>query len=326
MDLTNRPRRLRRDAMRYLVSESQIGADDLVAPVFVDATADAPIDIPSMPGYQRHPLDIVSEHVASLRATGVQSIILFGIPSDKDETGSRAYADDGVIQRALRSIDDEVDDQLTVMTDVCLCEYTSHGHCGVLDNDGSMTVDNDPSVDLLAQTALSHVRSGADVVAPSASLDGMVTGIRERLDSAGYTATPIISYSVKYHSNFYGPFREAAEGAPTFGDRRHYQMDPANGREARREARLDIDQGADVVMVKPAMPYLDVIADLRETIDVPIAAYQVSGEYAMIQAADEQGWLDGEATAREALISMKRAGADFIISYFTPALLKNGLD
>lgn len=321
MDLTERPRRLRRDDVRTLINETSLSAADLVAPVFIDATTDVPVSIPSMPGYKRHPVDDVATHVADLRADGAEAVILFGIPTEKDETGSSAYKEDGVIQRGLRTINEAVDDDLALITDVCLCEYTSHGHCGVLDTDGDLTVDNDPSVELLARTAISHVRAGADIVAPSASLDGMVAGIRERLDSGGYTSTPILSYSVKYHSDFYGPFRDAAEGAPEFGDRRHYQMDPANRREAAREARLDVQEGADMVMVKPAMPYLDVISEVRETVDVPVAAYQVSGEYAMLQAADQNDWLDGTATAIEALTGIKRAGADFIISYVTPHVL-----
>ena len=322
MDLTERPRRLRRDEVRGLVAETAVTADDLVAPVFVDATTDDVEPIGSMPGYHRHPVESVAEHVAELRDGGVEAVMLFGIPGSKDEMGSAAYADDGVIQRSLRLIDDRVDDGRAVMTDVCLCEYTTHGHCGVLEPDGgTLTVDNDPSVDLLAQTALSHARAGADVVAPSASLDGMVGMIRARLDGGGYTDVPILSYAVKYHSSIYGPFREAADGAPSFGDRRHYQMDPANSREARREARLDVDQGADIVMVKPALPYLDVISSVYDAVDVPVAAYQVSGEYAMVKAADQQGWVDGEAVALEMLTGIKRAGADLIVSYFTPELV-----
>ncbi len=325
MNLTTRPRRLRRDDVRPLVRETRLAPDDLIAPVFVDATIDEPQAIPSMPGYARHPIDGVADHVATLRSDGVRAVILFGIPEAKDDTGSRAWAEEGVIQRALRSLDDTVDDDLAIVTDVCLCEYTSHGHCGVLADgpEAELTVANDESVNLLAQTAVSHVEAGADIVAPSASLDGMVGGIRRALDEAGYTATPILSYSVKYHSAFYGPFREAADGAPAFGDRRHYQLDPANRREAIREATLDVEEGTDAVMVKPALPYLDVIRTVRETVDVPVAAYNVSGEYAMLKAADEAGTLDGDATAREALRSIKRAGADVIISYFTPELLAN---
>ena len=326
MDLTERPRRLRSDGIRELVSETVLRPADLVAPVFVDATAEEATEISSLPGYDRHPIDSVGEHVTALQESGVRAIILFGIPSSKDETGSTAFAEDGVIQRALRTIDDDVDDDLTVITDVCLCEYTSHGHCGVLEAEGgSLTVDNDPSVELLAQIAISHARAGADVVAPSASLDGMVAGIRERLDSGGYEEVPILSYAVKYHSGFYGPFRDAADGAPAFGDRRHYQQNPANRREARLEAQLDIEQGADMIMVKPAMPYLDIISLIRDSVDVPVAAYQVSGEYAMLHAAAERGWLDLESVAIESLLGIKRAGATPIISYLTPYLLEREL-
>lgn len=300
-----------------------VNRDDLIAPVFVDATIDDPLEIESMPGHARHPLTSVAEHIETLRSDGVAAVMLFGIPREKDERGSQAFAEDGVIQRALRSVDDHVDDELTVITDVCLCEYTSHGHCGVLKTDGGseLTVDNDPSIELLARTARSHVEAGADMVAPSASLDGMVGAIRDELDTAAYPNVPIMSYSVKYHSAFYGPFRDAADGAPAFGDRRHYQMDPHNTSEAIREVQLDIEQGADIVMVKPALPYLDIINDVSETVDVPVAAYNVSGEYAMLMAADERGWLDANASALEVVTGIKRAGANLIISYFTPMLV-----
>ncbi|MFP4628024.1 MAG: porphobilinogen synthase [Halobacteriales archaeon] len=329
MDRRERPRRLRRDDVRELAREIRLDPADLIAPVFVDATASEPVGVPSMPGYARHPVDDVAQHVADLRSDGARAVILFGIPETKDATGSRADADDGVIQRGLRSIDDRVDDDLAVITDVCLCEYTNHGHCGLLEDGAQeaavLTVDNDPSIDRLATTAVSHADAGADLVAPSASLDGMVGAIRAGLDDAGHRSVPIMSYSVKYHSAFYGPFREAAEGAPTFGDRRHYQQDPANRREARREARLDVEEGADIVMVKPALPYLDVISDVREGVDVPVAAYNVSGEYAMLAAAAERGWLDLEATALEALTAIKRAGASPVVTYFAPQLLRDEL-
>lgn len=325
MDRRIRPRRLRRDDTRDLVRETEVSASDLIAPVFVDATASESVAIPSMPGYRRHPVDAVAAHVSDLRSRGIEAIILFGIPETKDERGSRAYAQDGVIQRALREIDDGVDDGMTVVTDVCLCEYTSHGHCGVLEDEaragGGLTVVNDPSVALLGRTAVSHAEAGADIVAPSASLDGMVEGIRTGLDEAGHTNTPILSYSVKYHSSFYGPFRDAADGGPAFGDRRHYQQDPANRREAVREVRLDIQEGADLVMVKPGLPYLDVIREVRDAVDVPVAAYNVSGEYAMLAAAHQQGWLDREATAMESLVALKRAGASPIITYFAPSIV-----
>lgn len=323
MDRINRPRRLRRDGVRDLVSETVVNPSDLVAPVFVDATADDPVAISSMPGYHRHPVEDIVGHVAELRQRGVEAIILFGIPSSKDETGSRAWAADGVIQRALRSLDDGVDDDIVTITDVCLCEYTDHGHCGILEDGGELTVANDPSIDRLGDIATSHADAGVDIVAPSASLDGMVGAIRSQLDESGHEDVSIMSYSVKYHSNFYGPFRDAADGAPAFGDRRHYQMDPGNRREAHREVRLDLEEGADILMVKPALPYLDIVRDIREETDTPIAAYNVSGEYAMLHAAADRGWLDLHETALESIQSIKRAGADIIVSYFTPTLVES---
>ncbi|MFB6147006.1 MAG: porphobilinogen synthase [Halobacteriaceae archaeon] len=313
-----RPRRLRTDGVRDLVAETSLSADDLVAPVFVDATADERRQIPSMPGHERVPVEDAADRVAEVTATGVDSVILFGVPEAKDERGSRAWAEDGVIQRAVRRITDET--EAYVVTDVCLCEYTSHGHCGVLEPDAredpTATVDNDETLDLLDRIATSHARAGADMVAPSGMIDGMVGAIRAGLDREGFEHVPVLSYAVKYESAFYGPFRDAADGAPAFGDRRHYQMDPANAREARREVALDVAEGADVLMVKPALPYLDVVADVRAETDRPVAAYNVSGEYAMLQAAAEKGWLDLEATALESLTAIKRAGADLIITYF----------
>jgi porphobilinogen synthase len=313
-----RPRRLRRDGVRELVSETDVRASDLVAPVFVDATTDDRQPIPSMPGHERVPVGEAVPRVREILATGVETIMLFGIPTSKDEQGSRAWAEDGVVQRATRRISDATD--ATVITDVCLCEYTDHGHCGVLESeardDATLTVDNDATLDLLARTAVSQAEAGADVVAPSSMTDGMVGAIRDGLDEAGHEAVPILSYAVKYESAFYGPFRDAADGAPAFGDRRHYQMDPANRREARREARLDVEEGADMVMVKPALSYLDVVRDVRREVDRPVFAYNVSGEYAMLHAAAENGWLDLEATALESLVSIKRAGADAIVTYF----------
>jgi len=338
MDLTERPRRLRRDGLRELVAETRLSASDLVAPVFVDATAEERRPIPSMPGHARVPPEQAVERVEEVLATGVRAVILFGIPASKDERGSRAWADDGVIQRATRAITAETD--ATVFTDVCLCEYTTHGHCGVLeegidagtaargdgagdaggetggDADATLTVDNDATLDLLRKIAVSHAAAGADVVAPSGMIDGMVGAIRGALDAEGHADVPILSYAAKYESAFYGPFRDAADGAPAFGDRRHYQMDPANAEEAVREARLDVEQGADVLMVKPALPYLDVVSALDRTFDRPIAAYNVSGEYAMLQAADQKGWLDLEDVALESLRSIERAGADLILTYF----------
>jgi len=318
MDLTHRPRRLRRDGVRGLVSETSLSASDLVAPVFVDATTEDRQPIESMPGHERVPLDDAVARVEEVLATGVEAVILFGIPESKDEVGSRAYADDGVVQEATRRITSETD--AYVVTDVCLCEYTSHGHCGVVEDhaadDPDLTVDNDETLDLLAETAVSHAEAGAEMVAPSSMTDGMVAAIREALDDAGFSDVPVMSYAAKYESAFYGPFRDAADGAPAFGDRRHYQMDPANRREASREVALDVEQGADVLMVKPALPYLDVVSDVRREFDRPVAAYNVSGEYAMLHAAADKGWLDLESVARESLLSIKRAGADLIITYF----------
>jgi len=318
MDLTNRPRRLRGDGVRPLVSETSVSASDLIAPVFVDATTDERVPIGSMPGHSRVPVDGAAERVAEIRETGVEAVMVFGIPDSKDDEGSRAWAEDGVVQRAVRRITEETD--AYVITDVCLCEYTEHGHCGALEEgartDPQMTVDNDRTLELLAKTARSQAAAGADMVAPSSMTDGMVGAIRERLDETGFESVPVMSYAAKYESAFYGPFRDAADGAPAFGDRRHYQMDPANAREAMREVSLDVEQGADVLMVKPALPYLDVVSDVRREFDHPVAAYNVSGEYAMLHAAAEKGWLDLEAVAHESLLSIKRAGADLILTYF----------
>lgn len=315
----DRPRRLRRDGIRELVRETNVTASDLIAPVFVDATATERVPIPSMPGHDRVPIDQIVERAREIRSTGVRAIILFGIPASKDAKGSRAWADDGVIQQAVRQLVQKTD--LFVITDICLCEYTDHGHCGVLALDAktstdTLTVDNDATLRLLAKIAVSHADAGADMVAPSSMTDGMVGAIRAGLDEADHHTVPIMSYSVKYESSFYGPFRDAADGAPAFGDRRHYQMNPANHREARREARLDVEEGADIIMVKPALPYLDIIQTIREDVDHPIAAYNVSGEYAMLCAAANNGWLDQTATAMESLLSIKRAGADLIVTYF----------
>ncbi|WP_311170274.1 porphobilinogen synthase [Halobellus ordinarius] len=322
MDLTHRPRRLRRDGIRPLVSETALRAQDLVAPVFVDATTDERVPIGSMPGQVRVPLDEAAERVAEVRQTGVEAVMVFGIPESKDERGSRAWAPDGVVQEAVRRITEETD--AYVITDVCLCEYTDHGHCGVLEpnaeSDPTLTVRNDETLDLLAKTAVSHAEAGADMVAPSSMTDGMVGAIREGLDGAGFEDVPIMSYAAKYESAFYGPFRDAADGAPAFGDRRHYQMDPGNDREALREVALDVEQGADVLMVKPALAYLDVVSTVRSEFDHPVAAYNVSGEYAMLHAAAEKGWLDLDAAAHESLLAMKRAGADLIITYFAEDL------
>ncbi|MFD1571181.1 porphobilinogen synthase [Halorubrum laminariae] len=322
MHPTNRPRRLRTDGVRPLVSETSLSAADLVAPVFVDATTDERVPIETMPGHERVPVDEAVDRVEEICETGVEAVILFGIPESKDASGSRAYADDGAVQRAIRRIDAETD--AYVIGDVCLCEYTDHGHCGVIEEtaetDPTLTVKNDETLDLLAKTAVSQADAGADMVAPSAMTDGQVRAIREALDAAGHESVALMSYAVKYESAFYGPFRDAADGAPAFGDRRHYQMDPANRREAIREARIDAEEGADVLMVKPGLPYLDIVGDLRREFDHPIAAYNVSGEYAMIHAAAEKGWLDLEETAHESLLSIKRAGADLIVTYFAEDL------
>jgi porphobilinogen synthase len=323
MNLTDRPRRLRRDGIRGMVSETDVSASDLIAPVFVDATADGRVPIETMPGHERVPISEAVARVEEVLETGVEAVMLFGIPESKDERGTRAWAEDGVVQEATRRVTAETD--AYVITDVCLCEYTDHGHCGVLEEDAGesrsegdarLTVKNDETLDLLGKIAVSHVESGADMIAPSGMMDGMVGAIRESLDAAGFPDVPIMSYAAKYESAFYGPFRDAADGAPAFGDRRHYQMDPANRREASREVRLDVEQGADVLMVKPALPYLDVVADLRDEFDRPIAAYNVSGEYAMLHAANEKGWLELEEVALESLVSIKRAGADLILTYF----------
>ncbi|WP_255193361.1 porphobilinogen synthase [Natronobeatus ordinarius] len=322
MDLTHRPRRLRQDRIRELVSETSLEPTDFIAPVFVDATTDSRIPIESMPGHERVPLEESVARVEEVLETGVEAVMLFGIPTEKDAEGTRAWADDGVIQEATRRITTETD--AYVLTDVCLCEYTDHGHCGTLETGiregdcghASLTVDNDATLESLERIAVSHAEAGADMVAPSGMMDGMVAALRGALDREGFTEIPVMSYAAKYESAFYGPFRDAADGAPAFGNRRHYQMDPANAREALREVRLDVEQGADVLMVKPALPYLDIVSALRREFDHPIAAYNVSGEYAMLHAAAEKGWLDLEETALESLLSIKRAGADLILTYF----------
>ncbi|MFT4903607.1 MAG: porphobilinogen synthase [Natronomonas sp.] len=318
MELTDRPRRLRTDGVRSLVSETDVRAADLIAPVFVDATTDERVPIESMPGHERVPVSESAARVREIMETGVEAVMVFGIPESKDERGSQAWAEDGVVQRAVRRITNQTD--AYVITDICLCEYTDHGHCGVLEDDARddprLTVDNDATLELLQQIAVSHADAGADMVAPSSMTDGMVGAIREALDGAGYENLPITAYAAKYESAFYGPFRDAADGAPAFGDRRHYQMDPANAREAMREVQLDVEQGADVLMVKPALPYLDIVSELRREFDHPIAAYNVSGEYAMLHAAADNGWLSLEEAASESLLSIKRAGADLILTYF----------
>jgi porphobilinogen synthase len=308
-----RPRRLREKTLvRNLVRETTLAVNDLMYPLFVVHGRGVREPIRSMPGQSRLSMDELVKECKDVAGMGIPAVLLFGLPADKDPRGSEAYADDGIVQQAVRAVKDTVPD-LLVVTDVCLCEYTSHGHCGIVE-DG--TVRNDPTVELLARTAVSHAEAGADIVAPSDMMDGRVGAIREALDEATFADTPIMAYSAKYASAFYGPFREAAGSAPQFGDRRGYQMDPANGQEAMREIALDLDEGADIVMVKPALPYLDVIARARMEFGVPIAAYSVSGEYAMIRAAGQLGWLDEERAMLEALTGIRRAGADIVITYF----------
>jgi porphobilinogen synthase len=308
-----RLRRLRQTGvLRDLVRETELSASNLVQPLFVEHGLDRRTPIEAMPGIDRLSINHAVEEAGALHALGVPGVLLFGIPASKDDEGSGAWDDEGVVQLATRAIK-EAHPDLLVMTDVCLCEYTSHGHCGRLRSDGS--VDNDSSVELIARTAVSQARAGADVVAPSDMMDGRVGAVRGALDDEGLTDTPIVAYSAKFASAFYGPFREAADSTPTFGDRRAYQMDPANRREAVREALLDVEEGADVVMVKPALPYLDVIRDIRAATRAPIAAYNVSGEYAMVKAAAANGWLDERAAVLEALLGIRRAGADLIFTY-----------
>ena len=306
-------RRLRRTAgLRDLVRETELEPGHLIQPLFVVAGEGVREPVSSMPGIERFSINELVAEASELLAVGIKSVILFGIPAAKDESGSGAYDDEGVVQLAIRALK-EAHPDLTVITDVCLCEYTSHGHCGFV-RDGE--VDNDITVELLAKTAISHAEAGADVVAPSDMMDGRIGVIRHQLDEEGHPDVPIIAYSAKYASAFYGPFREAAESTPGFGDRRGYQMNPANVREALREVRLDAEEGADMVMVKPALPYLDVIRAVREDVDLPIAAYQVSGEYSMLKAAATNGWIDERTTGLEALTAIRRAGADVILTYF----------
>jgi len=308
-----RLRRLRRnEALRALVRETKVEVGDLVYPLFVVEGSKIKQKISSMPGLYRLSNDLLPKEVEEIARLGIPAIILFGIPQKKDEVGSSAYHPKGVIQQAIRAIK-KTTPELLVITDVCLCEYTSHGHCGVV-VDGY--VDNDKTLGLLAKTALSHAEAGADIVAPSDMMDGRVKAIRQALDGNGFQDIPILAYAAKYVSYFYGPFREAAESAPQFGDRRSYQMDPHNWREALREVEQDIVEGADIIMVKPALPYLDVIRKVRDTFNYPLAAYSVSGEYAMVKAAAKQGWLDEKGLVLEMLTAIKRAGADIIITYY----------
>jgi porphobilinogen synthase len=307
-----RPRRLRESPLiRRMVRETRLGVDSLILPLFAVHGRGVREPIGSMPGVARLSLDELAKEAKDAAGMGIPAIMLFGVPAAKDPRGSEAYAEDGIVQQAARMVKETIPD-LLVITDVCLCQYTSHGHCGVVEGG---RIKNDASVDLLTRVAVSHVEAGADIVAPSDMMDGRVAAIREALDEASYIETPIMAYSAKYASAFYGPFREAAESAPQFGDRRSYQMDPANAVEALREVGLDVDEGADIVMVKPALPYLDVIARVKQEFGLPLAAYSVSGEFAMIKAAARLGWLDEERVVMETLTAIRRAGADLIITY-----------
>ena len=319
----HRGRRLRSSAaMRDLVRESRLSRNDLIQPYFVvESDPDFRKPITSMPGQFQLGLNQLVDEVAGAVDAGLKSLILFGIPVHKDPAGSQAYDENGIVQKAIRRLKDRWP-ELVVVADTCLCEYTSHGHCGLVSPEGM--VRNDPTLALLARTAVAQAKAGADIVAPSDMMDGRVAAIRQALDEEGFLNTPIMSYAVKYASAFYGPFRDAAESAPKFGDRKTYQMDPANWREGLREAAADVEEGADILMVKPGLPYLDIIRLVRDNFDLPVAAYQVSGEYSQIKAAAQLGWIDETAVALESLIAFKRAGADLILSYFTQDLLKAG--
>ena len=308
-----RARRMRQnEAFRRMVRETALSVNDLILPLFAVEGQDVQNPIPSMPGHCQMSVEHLVAKVREAAEAGVPAVILFGLPDKKDPLGTRAYAADGIVQKAVREVKQAVPD-MAVITDVCLCQYTDHGHCGMVEKG---VIDNDASLDLLAKTALSHAQAGADMVAPSDMMDGRVAEIRALLDDNGFSHVPVMAYSAKYCSSFYGPFREAADSAPQFGDRRTYQMDPANAQEALREATMDVEEGADIIMVKPALPYLDIITRLREEIDLPLAAYNVSGEFSMIKAAAEKGWIDEERVMMETLTAIKRAGADMILTYF----------
>ncbi|HEX8176245.1 MAG TPA: porphobilinogen synthase [Pyrinomonadaceae bacterium] len=312
-DLIHRPRRLRRRApLRALVRETRLAREDFVLPFFVCTGEGVRREVPSMPGVHNLSVDQLAREAAEAFELGIQSVLLFGLPESKDETATGAYAEGGIVQQAIRAIR-RTAPEMIIIADTCLCEYTSHGHCGVI-REGEVL--NDETLSLLARTAVSQAEAGADIIAPSAMMDGQVAAIREGLDDAGFEHLPIMSYAVKYASAFYGPFREAADSAPAFGDRRAYQMDAANAREAMREAELDYAEGADMLMVKPAVAYLDILKAVRDRFDLPLAAYHVSGEYAMIKAAAARGWIDEERAMLETLTSIKRAGADIIITYY----------
>jgi len=301
-----------------MVRETTLSVDDLILPLFITFGKGKKIAIKSMPGHYQLSVDNLAKEIKEIKSLGIPAVILFGIPEHKDEVGSEAYNPKGIIQKVVKAIKDKAP-ELMVITDVCMCEYTSHGHCGVIKHGD---VDNDATLELLAKEALSHVKAGADMVAPSDMMDGRVGAIRKILDENNFSHTPIMSYAAKYASAFYGPFRDAAESIPQFGDRRSYQMDPANSDEALREVRLDIEEGADIVMVKPALPYLDIIRRIKDEFRYPVAAYNVSGEFSMIKAANQLGWMDGEKAMMESLISIKRAGADLILTYFAKEAAK----
>ncbi len=308
-----RARRMRQSAaLRRMVRETTLSVDDLIFPMFAISGKDIKNPIPSMPGHFQFSTDNLVREAERVHALGIPAIMLFGIPDKKDPLATRAYAKDGIVQKTVKQLKQKLPD-LLVITDVCLCQYTDHGHCGVVEKG---VIDNDASLDLLARTAISHADAGADMVAPSDMMDGRVTAIRDGLDEEGFSQVPIMSYAAKYCSAFYGPFRAAAHSAPRFGDRRTYQMDPANAMEAIREVTMDVEEGADIIMIKPALPYLDIIYRVREEVDLPVAAYNVSGEYAMIKAGDQMGWIDGSQVMMESLTAIKRAGADMILTYF----------
>lgn len=308
-----RPRRLRSsETLREMVRETSLDASDLIYPLFVKPGEGLKDEVPSMPGVFQLTVDMLAAEAEEVLSLGIPAVILFGLPESKDEQGSGAYAEDGIVQRAIRALKASHPD-LFVITDVCMCEYTSHGHCGLLDEHGCVM--NDPTLELLAKTAVSHAEAGADMVAPSDMMDGRVGAIRDALDAAGFENTPIMAYSAKYASAYYGPFRDAADSAPAFGDRRAYQMDPANSDEALRETALDIAEGADIVMVKPALAYMDIIRRVKDEFGMPTAAYNVSGEYALVKAAAEKGWVDERRVVLETLTAMRRAGADLILTY-----------
>ena len=308
-----RPRRLRQSqALRRMIRETTLSTSDLILPLFAIDGKGVKNPIDAMPGHYQLSTDNLVNVAGDALALNIPAVILFGIPSQKDPLGTQAYARDGIVQRAVKALKDKLP-ELVVITDVCLCEYTDHGHCGFVDG---QTVDNDTTLELLAKTALSHAKAGADMVAPSDMMDGRVAEIRAVLDENDFSQIPIMSYAAKYCSAFYGPFREAAQSAPQFGDRRTYQMDPANAREAIREATMDVEEGADIIMVKPALPYLDIICRIRDEVDLPVAAYNVSGEFSMIKAAEKMGWIDGQKVMMETLTGIKRAGADLILTYF----------